>query len=130
LEGYCLCPKLFNAHAIPLLRYINSFGSITYLKNPGRVTIKKMDVLQLALQLNFWVVKDTYNSLYLYVVNVNRQVARTTKLQFNRQIAWAAKLQFNRQVAWAAKLQFNRQVAWATKLQFIVYMTQLLATQL
>jgi hypothetical protein len=32
LEGYCLCPKLLNACAIPLLGYIkNCLGSITYL---------------------------------------------------------------------------------------------------
>jgi hypothetical protein len=38
-------------------------------------TMKKKGVLQLALQLNFWVVEDTCNSLYLYVVNANEQVA-------------------------------------------------------
>jgi len=32
---------------------------------------KKKGVLQLALQLNFWIIKDTCNSLYLYVVGVN-----------------------------------------------------------
>jgi hypothetical protein len=34
-----------------------------------------MGVLQLALQLKFWIVEDIYNSLYLYVVSVNEQVA-------------------------------------------------------
>ncbi len=36
---------------------------------------EKMGVLQLALQLKFWIVEDIYNSLYLYVVSVNEQVA-------------------------------------------------------
>jgi len=36
-------------------------------------TIKKKGVLQLALQLNFWVV-NTYNSLYLYIMSANGQV--------------------------------------------------------
>jgi hypothetical protein len=35
-------------------------------------TMKKKGVLQLVLQLNFWIVEDTCNSLYLYVMNVNR----------------------------------------------------------
>jgi hypothetical protein len=34
--------------------------------------MRKMGVLQLALQFNFWVVYDTCNSLYLYVANVNK----------------------------------------------------------
>jgi hypothetical protein len=44
--------------------------------------MKERGVLQLALQLNFWVVLNTYNSLYLYAVSANRQVAWVTKLQF------------------------------------------------
>jgi hypothetical protein len=43
--------------------------------------MKKKGVLQLALQLNFWVAKDTYNSLYSYVVSANEQVAWVAKLQ-------------------------------------------------
>jgi hypothetical protein len=35
---------------------------------------EKKGVLQLALQLNFWVVEDTCNSLYLYVVSANGQI--------------------------------------------------------
>jgi hypothetical protein len=53
-----------------------------------------MGVLQLALQLNFWIAKHTCNSLYLYVVNANGQDA------------------------------------WVAKLQLIIYMVQLIATQL
>jgi hypothetical protein len=37
--------------------------------------MRKMGVLQLALQLNFWVPKDTYNSMYLYAMSANGQVA-------------------------------------------------------
>jgi hypothetical protein len=37
--------------------------------------MKKKGVLQLALQLNFWVVKNICNSLYLYAMNVNGEVA-------------------------------------------------------
>jgi hypothetical protein len=39
-----------------------------------------MGVLQLALQLNSWIVKDTCNSLYLYIVSSNRQIAWVAKL--------------------------------------------------
>jgi len=45
-------------------------------------TMKKMGILQLALQLNFWIVEDICNSLYLYVVNVKEQVAWVAELQF------------------------------------------------
>jgi hypothetical protein len=44
------------------------------------ITIRKKGVLQLALQFNFLIVIDIYNSLYLYVMS------------FNGQIAWIAKL--------------------------------------
>jgi hypothetical protein len=44
--------------------------------------MRKMDVFQLDLQFNFWVVEDTYNSLYFYTVSVDGQlVAWITKLQ-------------------------------------------------
>jgi hypothetical protein len=43
--------------------------------------MKKGGVLQLALWLNFWIVKDTCNSLYLYVVSANKQIAWIAKLQ-------------------------------------------------
>lgn len=33
--------------------------------------MKKKGVLQMALQLTFWVVEDTYNSLYLYAMSAN-----------------------------------------------------------
>jgi hypothetical protein len=44
-------------------------------------TMRKIGLLQLALQFNFWVVKDTCNSSYLYNVSTNGQVAWITKLQ-------------------------------------------------
>jgi hypothetical protein len=43
--------------------------------------MRKKNVLQLTLQHNFLVVKDTYNSLYLYVVSVHGQVACVAELQ-------------------------------------------------
>jgi len=39
------------------------------------ITMKKNGVLQLTLQLNFWIALDTCNSLYLYIVSENWQVA-------------------------------------------------------
>jgi hypothetical protein len=43
----------------------------------------KKNVLQLTLQHNFLVTKNIYNSLHLYVVNVNGQVACIVELQLN-----------------------------------------------
>jgi hypothetical protein len=43
---------------------------------------EKKGVLQLALQLNFWIAKDICNSLYLYAMSANGQVAWVAKLQF------------------------------------------------
>jgi len=43
--------------------------------------MRKKSVLQLALQLNFWVANNTCNTLYLYTVGANRQVAWVVKLQ-------------------------------------------------
>jgi hypothetical protein len=42
---------------------------------------EKRGVLQLALQFNFWVVEDICNSLYLYAMSANGQVAWVVKLQ-------------------------------------------------
>jgi hypothetical protein len=44
-------------------------------------TMKKKGVLQLAMQLNFWIVEDTCNSMYLYTMNANEHVAWVAKLQ-------------------------------------------------
>ncbi len=45
-------------------------------------TMRKKGVLQLALQFNFWVVENICNSLHLYTMNANGQVAWVAKLQF------------------------------------------------
>jgi hypothetical protein len=42
--------------------------------------MKKKGVLQLALQLNFWIIKYTCNSLYLYAMRTNGQVGSVAKL--------------------------------------------------
>ncbi len=44
-------------------------------------TMKKKGILQLASQLKNWVTLDTCNSLYLYTVNANEQVAWVAKVQ-------------------------------------------------
>jgi len=43
--------------------------------------MRKMGVLQLALQFNFWIAKDTCNSSYLYAMSINGQVAWIIELQ-------------------------------------------------
>jgi hypothetical protein len=43
---------------------------------------EKKRCFALALQLNFWVTNDTFNSLYLYAMSSNGQVAWIAKLQF------------------------------------------------
>jgi hypothetical protein len=43
--------------------------------------MREKNVLQLALQLKNSIAKDTCNSLYLYIVNVNEQVAWIVELQ-------------------------------------------------
>jgi hypothetical protein len=55
-----------------------SFSKASLMKDVNHY--EKKDVLQLALQLNFWITKDTCNSLYLYVVNANGQVVWIAKL--------------------------------------------------
>ncbi len=50
----------------------------------------KMSVLQPTLQLNFWITEDTYNSLYLYAVSANEQVACCNSLYI-----WCNSLQLN-----------------------------------
>jgi hypothetical protein len=44
-------------------------------------TMRKKGVLQLALQFSFWIIEESCNSLYLYIVNANEQVAWIAKLQ-------------------------------------------------
>ncbi len=42
--------------------------------------MRKRGVLQLALQLNFWITSDTCNSPYLYAMSAIGQVARATRV--------------------------------------------------
>jgi len=68
-----------------------------------------MGVLQLALQLNFWVVKGTCNSLYLYTMSVNRQVAWIVELQlivYTVQFI-ATQLQFNQNNSFSITIQLH-----------------------
>jgi hypothetical protein len=41
----------------------------------------KKGILQLALQLNFWIASNICSSLYLYVLSTNEQDAWVAKLQ-------------------------------------------------
>ncbi len=59
--------------------------------------MKKGDVLQMALQF-------TYNSLYLYTMNVNEQVAWSIKLQF---IATQLQLNQNNSFSIIIQLHYN-----------------------
>ncbi len=76
--------------------------------------MRKKGVLQLALQLNFWVAKDICNSLYLYIMNANEQVAWVTKLQLTIFIC----------------RECYEQMTWVVKLQLTIYTVQFIATQL
>ncbi len=67
--------------------------------------MKKKGVLQLALQLNFWIALNICNSLFLYIMNDIRQVARvvthciytmqliTTQLQLCRNNSFSITMQ-------------------------------------
>jgi hypothetical protein len=57
------------AHACEKVPSLDHGGGLLY-------TMKKKRVLQLTLQLNFWVALDICNSLYLYVMSAIGQVAR------------------------------------------------------
>ncbi len=86
------------AFPIVLLLYVWKLG----------FTIIKKGVWQLALQFNFWVVEDIYNSLYLYVVSVNRQVTWIVKMQFKEYMVQLITIQ----------LQFNQNNSFSTTMQF------------
>jgi hypothetical protein len=68
-----------------------------------------MGVLQLALQLNFWVVEDTCNSLYLYAMSVNKQVAWIVELQLIIYMVQfiATQLQFNQNNSFSITIQLH-----------------------
>jgi hypothetical protein len=67
-----------------------------------------MNVLQPALQLNFWVAKDSCNSLYLYVMNVNEQITWIVELQLTIYMVQLITIQ----------LQFNQNNSFSTTMQF------------
>jgi len=71
-------------------------------------TVKK-GVLQLALQFNFRVAKDTYNSLYLYIGSANGQVTWVAKLQFTIYIMQliTTQLQFNQNNSFSTIMQLH-----------------------
>jgi hypothetical protein len=52
----------------------------TILINYVAHTMRKMGVLQLALQLNFWIASDISNLPYLYAMNAIGQVARVARI--------------------------------------------------
>jgi hypothetical protein len=51
-------------------------------------TMRKWGLLQLPLQLNFWLTTDTYNSSYFYNVSANEQVALVAKVAIHRIYIW------------------------------------------
>jgi len=79
-------------------------SKLQHSKHPN--TIKK-GVLQLALQLNFWIVENTCNSLYLYVVSANKQVAWIVELQLIIYIVQLIEIQ----------LQLNQNNSFSTIIQ-------------
>jgi hypothetical protein len=60
-------------------------------------TMKKMGVLQLALQLNFWIAPNNCNSLYLYIVSANVSMVQfiVTRLQFSQNNSFSTIMQFH-----------------------------------
>jgi hypothetical protein len=46
--------------------------------------MRKKGVLQLALQLNFWIALDTWNSTYLYAMTVIKQVTKVARVAIHR----------------------------------------------
>jgi hypothetical protein len=63
----------------------------------------------LALQLNFWVAQDTCNSLYLYIVNDNGQVAWIVELQLIIHMVQliTTKLQLNQNNSFSITMQLQ-----------------------
>jgi len=58
-----------------------SFVHISFLIIYWVNIMRKRGVLQLALQLNFWIIEYICDSLYLYVVSANGQIAWVVELQ-------------------------------------------------
>ncbi len=63
----------------------------------------------MALQLNFWVAQDTCNSLYLYIVNDNGQVAWIVELQLIIHMVQliTTKLQLNQNNSFSITMQLQ-----------------------
>jgi hypothetical protein len=57
------------------------------------IIIYKKGVLQLALQLNFWVTLDICNSLHLYAMSVIGQVTRIARVASHHIYIWCNSLQ-------------------------------------
>jgi hypothetical protein len=69
--------------------------------------MRRKGALQLALQLNFLVIEDICNSLYLYAMNVNGQVAWVVGLQL---IVYTVQLI-------VIQLQLNKKNSFLTTMQ-------------
>jgi hypothetical protein len=73
--------------------------------------MKKNGVLKLALQLSFWVIMTTCNSLYFYTMNVIGQIAWVTKLQLTiymvQLIATQLQLCQNHSFSTTTQLHYN-----------------------
>ncbi len=82
----------------------------------------KRGVLQLALQLNFWIVKYTCNSVYLYIVSVNGQVAWVVELQLIVCMVQliATQLQFNQNNLFLTTIQFHYNYTYDVMLMSLI----------
>ncbi len=61
------------------------------------------------LAIQFWIAKDTCNSTYLYVMSVNKQIARIAKLQFTVYMMRfiVIQLQLNQNNSFSTIMQFH-----------------------
>ncbi len=69
--GNCVSKLMIETH-VKVSSLIKVFLTITPMTRMNIHYEEKKGVLQLALQLDFWVAPNICNSLYLYVVNVNK----------------------------------------------------------
>jgi hypothetical protein len=93
------------------------------LENPTDIHYETKGVLQLALQLNFWVVKDICNSLYLYVVSGNRQVTWVVELQltvYTIQLI-AIQLQLNQNNSFSSIMQLHHNCTYDAMLMSLIF---------
>jgi hypothetical protein len=81
-----ICPYIFGDKDYPFLPWLMiPHKHVTFVKHTILEVIfnkhyGKKDVLQLTLQLKFWIAKHICNSFYLYAMSVNKQVAWVTKM--------------------------------------------------